>query len=69
MKATHRLADLYTGSEWLLKCDGREHFWCKVKGSHADSVWRGPAKCGVEAVFGDDFGYVLTKLNTFKGNK
>lgn len=71
LKATHKLVSLTSGaSEWLLKCTGDTHYWCKIKGESADGVWRGPANCSVEsAFFADDKSFKLTELAKFKGNK
>ena len=30
MEATHKLVELSCGDEWLLRCTGSEHWWCKI---------------------------------------
>lgn len=68
MKATHKLVELSCGDEWLLRCTGRKHWWCKISGEDADSVWRGPAKFPVSS-YREDSKFKLTELDKFKGNK
>lgn len=70
MKATHKLKSTNSNSEWLLKCTGDAHYWCKISGEFADGVWRGPANCSVSAAFwAEDKNFKLIKLAKFKGNK
>ena len=68
MKATHNLEN-EEGDKWKLKCLGKEHYWRKVKGPYADNKWAGPAPGSVVDTFGGNEYYLLTNLNTFKGNK
>ena len=68
MKATHKLVDLRCGDEWLLKCTGSEHWWCKTKGELADMVWRGPASFPV-SYYKQDKHFELIVINKYKGDK
>lgn len=68
MKATHDLENA-DGDKWKLRCLGKEYYWCKIKGYYADNEWLGPAPGSVIEAFGGDDYYLLTKLDTFKGNK
>lgn len=68
MKATHKLVKRFCEDEWLLKCTGSKHWWCKISGEFADNVWRGPAKFPASSYI-EDKDFELTELNKFKGNK